>query len=59
MVEKRGRGQPPKPPELKRKRVIFTLSPQVIKKLETVKNRSRLVEKLLIEYFDQVKVTRE
>lgn len=37
-----------------KKRVTFRLSPSVIELLKSEKNKSGLVEKLLIEYFERI-----
>lgn len=49
--KRQGAGRPKLPQT--RKRVIFTLSPETIAKLKDEKNKSGLVEKLLIEYFER------
>lgn len=52
---KRGPGRPEKPPKLKRRPATFRLSPEVVKLLKAYNgNRTQLIEKLLIEYFERL-----
>jgi len=51
-TSKRKRGQPPKPPELKRVQVNFRILPELKAKLKEVDNQNKLIETLLIEYFN-------
>jgi len=47
----RGQGRKPKPLETKFKKVMITLPPELLAKLQG--NRSKLIQRLLIEYFER------
>lgn len=49
---KRPVGRPTIPPELKNKGVIISLSVVLIARLKQEKNKSKLIQDLLIQYYD-------
>lgn len=49
----RGQGRHPKPPEQHRKRVMVSLPPELVARLQAHGKKSKLIQKLLIEYFER------
>ena len=49
----RGQGRKPKPPEIKYKKVIISLPPQLAILLQAHGSKSQLIQRLLKEYFER------
>ena len=52
--KRQGAGPKSKPPELKYKKVIISLPPQLAILLQTHGRKSQLIQRLLKEYFERI-----